>query len=218
MHHWSLPWAVEWIPFNQPCTPLVPATPAVFSEWKGWLTAAGFSITDNVSPSRLYKKYSTARHTSFTACLLELLASLLTCDKSYLLTICSLKTEHLSDLISSAVILDINPGYYCRCVPISPQCARCNEKLSLGMSVLLLVQHFNLRVNFFQKVLSLMLCVCVCWAYTPRSSCLSKQHIESITVIIIKRSIDVSCWLDIIQLQYEIHLNKCHAICSLVPL
>jgi len=55
---WSLPWVVEWMPFNQPWTPLVPETPVFVSEWKGWLTAAGFSITDNVSPLRLYKKYS----------------------------------------------------------------------------------------------------------------------------------------------------------------
>lgn len=51
-------WFTDGMPFNQPGSPLVPGTPAVSSEGKLWPLAAGFSITDDVFPSRLYQEDS----------------------------------------------------------------------------------------------------------------------------------------------------------------
>lgn len=49
-------WFTDGMPLNQPGSPLVSGTPAVTSEGKLWSPAAGFSITDDVSPSRLYQE------------------------------------------------------------------------------------------------------------------------------------------------------------------
>lgn len=51
-----VPWLTDGMPFNQPGSPLVPGTPAVSSNDKLWPLAAGFSITDDASPSRLYQE------------------------------------------------------------------------------------------------------------------------------------------------------------------
>lgn len=51
-----VPWLTDGMPFNQPGSPLVPGTPAVSSNGKLWPLAAGFSITDDASPSRLYQE------------------------------------------------------------------------------------------------------------------------------------------------------------------
>lgn len=66
---WHLLWLIDWVSFKQPCTPPLTATPAAASDCKWRPTAAGFSITDNVSPARLCKKDIFARQTSFTALL-----------------------------------------------------------------------------------------------------------------------------------------------------
>lgn len=105
----SLPWVVDWIPFNQPCTALVSATPAVFSEWKAGLTATGFSITDNVSPSRLYRNYSShvRPHLHLYPIWYGLASCALVTKTSCWQTAPQQCTCHtLSDLIGSPVILD----------------------------------------------------------------------------------------------------------------
>lgn len=46
-------WFTDGMPLSQPGSPLVPGAPAVSSEGKLWPLATGFSITEDVSPSRL---------------------------------------------------------------------------------------------------------------------------------------------------------------------
>lgn len=52
----AVPWLTDGMPFNQPGSPLVPGTPAVSSDDKLCPPAAGFSTTDDASPSRLYQE------------------------------------------------------------------------------------------------------------------------------------------------------------------
>lgn len=52
----AVPWLTDGMPFNQPGSPLIPGTPAVSSDDKLCPPAAGFSITDDASPSRLYQE------------------------------------------------------------------------------------------------------------------------------------------------------------------